>query len=119
MEEGDREVIERVRLGDVQPGQRVVEVQLSRLFEDIIPAHPDDLVWRAREWMPACPPHVDERQWATVTDQLETIHSLLEETDQEHLGAESVANLMNEAIVGTRKLGVELEVVMSGLHKKK
>ena len=60
------------------------------------------------------PPNgVDKSKWAAMLKQFISVGELVNESTEEHLKPESVCNVLNEAVVGTRKLAVELESVMA------
>lgn len=70
----------------------------------------------ARDWLPANPPHVDSAKWGSVKRELEGIFSVLEEAEP-HLNPDAVMNLLTEAAVGARKLGVELEAATASVRR--
>ena len=113
----ERILLEQVRLGDVKPGQRLVEQPSMVSMGTRIITDPEALVYRAGSWMPAPPPGIDETKWGLVMRQLEAIHSVLEEANQDHLGSQAIINLMDEAAVTARKLAVELEAVSAAVYK--
>jgi hypothetical protein len=114
-----RYLLEQVGLCEIEPGQRIItDTPTTVSTPAMLGGSDDSLVWRVREWMPECPPHVDPNKWAAVLRQLEAIHSVLEEAGQEHLRPEAVSNLLNEAVISSRKLGVEAEVTITALRRK-